>query len=136
MQRLIAALAVLVILAAAARAEEPKPIRIELNKLEATPQQCRAYLVLANSGPPVAVFRLDLVLFDRSGVIAKRFAVDAGPLRTRTTVQQIDIPGIACGDLSALLLNDITACRDDAGDHDDCIGRVDTASKAAIPLNR
>ncbi len=130
------ALATALLAAAAAQAEAPRPVRIELNKLEEQPKQCRAYLLITNSGPALPVFRLDLVLFGRDGIIAKRFSYDAGPLRSRMTVQQIDIPGLACADLGSLLLNSVTACRDEAGVEGDCLARVETASKAAIPFNR
>jgi hypothetical protein len=50
------------------RAESPKSIGLELNKLEQQGGNCRAYLVIANPGTDAFTgFTLDLIVFDHSG---------------------------------------------------------------------
>src|SRR3546814_13412190 len=51
-------------------------VSIELNKREPQESACRAYLVVKNTGERAFDSRkLDLVMFDRGGVVAKRLAV-------------------------------------------------------------
>ncbi|MCB4825290.1 Tat pathway signal protein [Roseicella aerolata] len=96
------------------RAEAPAPpLRLELNRLE--PREggaCRVWLV-ANSAAPEALdpLRLDLVLFGRDGVVARRVAVDIGPLPAgRTQARIFDLAGQPCDGLGSVLLNDVLAC--------------------------
>ena len=109
--------AALVPLGPAAAAAQPAaatgPIRLELNRLE--PREgggCRVWLVLANgAAEAVDPLRLDLVLFGRDGVVARRLAVDVGPLPAgRTVVRLFDLAGQPCGGVGQVLLNDVLAC--------------------------
>lgn len=113
-------------------------IKLELNKLEPQPFACRVYLVFDNSaGPAIEALVLDLILFDRDGVIARRLAVEAAPLRaSKTTVKLFEIPDLACQDISRILLNEVLDCRDADGEHDDCIERLSISSRAAAELAR
>ena len=90
------------------------PIPVELNKLEPLPvpgQGCRVYLVASNLDPePVAQLRLDLVLFGTDGVIARRVALDLGPLAARkTAVRLFDLPGQLCDGIGRVLVNEVLA---------------------------
>jgi len=63
-------------------AEPPKSIGLELNKLEQEGDSCRAYLVITNPGTDAfSAFTLDLVIFDTSGTIARRLAIELAPIR-------------------------------------------------------
>jgi hypothetical protein len=89
---------------------------IELNRLEARPEGCRVWLLLRN---PTATaherLRLDLLLFGRDGVIARRLVVDAGQLPAEKTMARIfDSPGLACEAIGGLLLNDVPSCTGEA----------------------
>jgi hypothetical protein len=117
--------------AAAADGAVAAPVRVELNRLEALEGGgCRVYLVVGNAGPaPLESLRLDLVLFGRDGVIDRRLAVEAGPLRAaKTTVRLFDVADYPCAELGSLLLNDVLACGGGAGP--DCLAAVETASRA------
>jgi hypothetical protein len=85
---------------------------IELNRLEARAEGCRVWLLLRN---PTTVghdrLRLDLLLFGRDGVIARRMLIDAGQLPAEKTMARIfDAPGLACDAIGSVLLNDIPMC--------------------------
>lgn len=122
-------------LAGIAAAQE---IKLELNKLEPQPETnaCRAYLVFDNSaGPAIEALQLDLILFDRDGVIARRLAVDTAPLRAaKTTVKLFDIPDLACTDIRRILINEVLECRDADGAHADCIERLTLSTRAETQL--
>lgn len=109
---LLSVLALMAPLAPPAAAEQA-PLRIELNRLE--PREggtCRVWLVLNNIGADaVDPLRLDLVLFGRDGVIARRLAVDLGPLPAgRTQARIFDLAGQGCEGIGSVLLNDVLAC--------------------------
>ena len=92
-------------------------IGIELNRLEEQGSNCRAYLVITNPGElAFSGFKLDLVIFDRSGTIARRLAVDLAPLRpAKTTVKVFDLVDTACPAIGSILVNDVLDCRDASG---------------------
>lgn len=114
-------------------AEAPSPLRIELNRLEPQGNGCRVWLVLNNPGAEaVDPLRLDLVLFGQDGVIARRVAVDAGPLPAdKTSVRIFDLSGLPCENVGALLLNDLLACGGtDAAARGACLSRLSVSSRA------
>ena len=94
-----------------ARAQDAR-ITVELNKLEPVGEACRAYLVFENrTDTAFDPFKLDLVMFDNQEVIAKRVAVEAGPLPAgKTSVKLFDIDGLGCADIQRVLLNSVMAC--------------------------
>jgi hypothetical protein len=120
------------------RAEPPKSVGLELNKLEEQGGNCRAYLVIANPGAAgFSGFTLDLVLFDRGGTIMRRLAVDIAPVRPeKTTVKVFEIPETACGAIGSILVNDVLHCRDASGDVAGCVDRVRTSSKLQVTLSK
>lgn len=117
-------------------AAEDGVISVELNKLEPQGDACRAYLVMENgTGEAFESLRLDLVMFDGDGIIAKRLAVETAPLAAgRTQVKVFGIGDVACGDIGRVLLNGVLACADAGGERDDCMGRLTTASKTDVPF--
>lgn len=133
----------------AARAA-PAAWPIELNKLEPIPTGtpgapgCRAYIVMQDPDPaPIEQLRLDLVLFGTDGVIARRIALDLGPMAAgKTAVRLFDMPGLPCTDIGRVLINDVLACRMGASaggqaadqDHAACLDRLTPTSRALAPL--
>jgi hypothetical protein len=113
-------------------------IQIELNRLEDQGNNCRAYLVIANLGAvSYNGFKLDLVVFDRSGTIMRRLALDLAPLRAqKTTVKVFDIADTGCKAIGSMLLNEVLDCRDSRGDIPDCVQRVSTSSKLPVTLSK
>ena len=116
----------------------PERIGIELNRLEDQGANCRAYLVIANAGENAySGFKLDLVIFDRSGTIIRRLAIDLAPLRAgKTSVKVFDIVDTACGAIGSVLVNEVLDCRDASGNVADCVQRVATSSKLAVSLSK
>jgi hypothetical protein len=122
---------------AGARAETPLPV--ELNRLEqvsSPAEACRVWMVVANDAagaPPLGSLRLDLVAFARDGQIARRVAVELGPVGAgRTAVRIFDLPGLACDGMSRLLVNDVLACRIAGQDAPDCAERLRATSRTGL----
>lgn len=110
---------------------------IELNKMEPVEGGgCRAYFLFRNgTGLSFEGLDLSLAILDSQGVIDQLLAIDAAPLPVqRTTLKLFDIPGIACPDISTVLLHDITSCRPQNAEETDCFAVLDLGSKAAADL--
>jgi hypothetical protein len=130
------------LLAPEGRAAEPGgTLRVELNRLE--PREggaCRVWLVLGNRGAEgLDPVRLDLVLFGRDGIVARRVAVDVGPLPAgRTQARIFDLPGLDCGTVGQILLNDLLACGGtEPAARDACMDRLSLASRVeAVPFEK
>lgn len=131
--------AVLLLAAAAVQAQEPPGrgrVNLELNKLEQVDGACRIYLVLRNGDTAYDSFKLDVVLFDLGGVIARRVAVETGPLRAgRPTVKLFDVQDLSCDGIGSLLVNDVLECRP-AAVAADCLARIEASSRAEVEILR
>ena len=105
-------------------------VGVELNKLEPADKNCRATLVVSNRDDAAySELKLDLVVFDKEGMVAKRLIVDVAPLAAKkTTVKTFDIAGMGCDGMERLLLNDVPAC----GAGSDCLALVETSSRGAV----
>lgn len=128
---LSAGMLVLIALAAPALPAVAAGLTVELNKLEAQGEDCRAYLVFENgTDSAFTALKLDLVLFDADGVVARRLAVEGAPLPAgKTVVRLFDIGKLACGRIGRVLLNDVIACAGAAGGRDDCLAIVEPRSR-------
>ncbi|MDQ0391581.1 hypothetical protein [Labrys monachus] len=87
-------------------------LSLDLNKLESRNGSCRVTMVVVNGRPAAAdALRADLVMFGQDGVVAKRLAVDLGPVPAgKTIVRAFDIAGLDCQGIGSILLNDLPAC--------------------------
>lgn len=132
---LVAMLAVFGTVGSAGAAEKGR-IGVELNKLEAVGESCRAYLVLANgTGGVFKSLKLDLVMFDPDGIVQRRVAVEAAPLAAgKTTLKVFDIAKMACASVGKVLLNSVMSCETAAGPMGDCLSKVSVSSRAKQPL--
>lgn len=115
-----------------ALAQEAPPIGIELNRLEPQGAACRVWMVSRNPGPDALdPLRLDLIVFGKDGVIARRMALDLGPLPGRKTQARIfDLAGQSCDSLGSLLVNDVMACGPTAETKAACLSRLSLSSRA------
>lgn len=118
-------------------AEDGK-VGVELNKTEDQTGGCRLYFVLDNGVPSAFdVYKLDLVMFGTDGVIARRLAVEVGPLRpTKISVKLFDVSGLACTGIGTVLVNDVLSCKSGADERSNCIDQVTVASRAKIALTK
>lgn len=117
-----------------ASAQPAAPVTIELNKTEQLGADCQAFLMMENGTESrFEKLGLDLVMIDRDGVIARRLAVEVGPLRAgRTSVKVFAIDGIECAAIGRVLLNDVLGCEDDAGPREDCFDLIQTSARGEI----
>ena len=111
-------------------------LNVELNKLEPRGDACRLYFVFANgTARHFAAFKLDLVLFGRDGVIAKRLAVDAGPLDAhKTSVRLFDLPRVDCAGVARILVNEVLECRVGIEEVSDCHSQMTVSSRAEVEM--
>ena len=132
---IVAALARAILPVAAA---DSHGLGVELNKLETYDKGCRAYVVINNTGDTAyQSVKLDLVLFQPDGVIARRFAVDLAPLKaTKKSVKLFDIDGLACDKISSVLVNDVLDCKAEQGPVADCLAKMTLTSVAGAPLTK
>lgn len=133
---LLPILALALTAATASASAQPPALTIELNKLAPVEGGCRAFLVFRNTTDSAfSEFKLDLVMFDTAGVIAKRMALDPAPLPAeKTTVKLFDIQGVACADLGQVLMNEVMACADQSGARSDCTDLIESTSRGAVAL--
>lgn len=111
-------------------------VRIELNKLEPQGDACRAYLVLENgTDHAFASLKLDLVMFDIDGVVAKRLAVETAPLPAgKTSLKVFDMNSLACERVDRLLLNTVMKCADRSGGRENCLASIVTDARGPVPF--
>lgn len=117
-----------------ANASEVSEISIELNKVEASGKGCNMYFMLQNkTDSALQSYKLDLVLFDQDGVIAKQLVVETAPLsKGKTVVKAFPVAGMSCDEIGRLLLNDVPMCSDDKGAREDCTRITSVSSRTDI----
>ena len=108
-------------------------VSVELNKLEANGGGCQPYLVFENKTKiDFNSLKLDLVMFDGDGVIARRVVVEGAPLQPgKMVVKVFDIPGLTCDRIGRVLLNGLTRCDDQAVERNGCLALLKTESRAS-----
>jgi hypothetical protein len=101
--------AVSVLVPAFAHAEDLA--RLELNAAENADNRCRLTFLIENkTARAIDSLKLDLALFNLDGVIQRRMVTEMGPVRgQRTNVRTFPTDG-DCGQIGAILVNDVTAC--------------------------
>jgi hypothetical protein len=110
---------------------------VEVNKLEnADNGSCRAYFLFRNDTQQTfEAFEMSLAVLDGSGVINQLLTINAAPLPAgRTTLKLFEIPGIACANISELLLHEIPSCRPQNGEEMDCFKLIMLNSRASARL--
>lgn len=113
-------------------------VTLELNRLEPLKAGCRMHMVLGNtSGARYSSYRIDLVIFGKDGVVARRTILDASPLReSKTSVHAFDVAALGCEGFGRVLLNDVVECRTAKGPVDDCVSMVSVSSRAGVELTK
>ena len=119
---------------AMAQAAGGETVSIELNKLEPQGDACRAYLVIKNTGEQAFdSLKLDLVMFDKGGVVAKRLAVQAAPLPVgKTSLKVFDVEGHGCADIGSILLNDVMDCTPAPEAGSGCLARIAVSARGEL----
>lgn len=123
---------------ALAQGAAPAGVTVELNKLESVGAGCRAYLVIDNPTEAVfSTFKLDLIMFATDGVIARRNALELGPLRAqKKTVKTFDLDQPPCEGIGSVLVNDVIECSVDGTAASDCLDRLTATSRTQVQLSK
>ena len=112
-------------------------LTVEMNKFEEAPGGgCRAFFLFRNqSGKTFEGFEMSLAILDTNGVIDRLLSIDAAPLPAgRTTLKLFEIPGLACTDISEVLLHEIPVCKPQNEEATDCFPLVTLSSKTQAKL--
>ena len=117
---------------------EDGSLAIELNKLEAQGEDCRAYFVIDNKKDTAYdELTLDLVLFRPDGVIGQRFAVELAPLKAKKrTVKLFDVAGTSCDEVGSFLINEVMECKTSTGEAADCLQDISVSSRTDNELTK
>ena len=116
---------------------ETGPLLVELNKMEEIDGGgCRAFFLFRNqTGKSFAGFEMSLAILDGAGIIDRLLSVDASPLPVqRTTLKLFEIPETTCGNISEILLHDVTACQPQNEAEMDCFAILELASRTPAKL--
>ena len=98
-----------------AGSSEPAGVLIELNGAAEVDGACRISLMATNNtAADIHDMTLETVLFRQSGEVDRLtlFNLETLPLG-RPRVRQFDIAGLACSDLSQILINGVSTCEGD-----------------------
>ena len=111
MRRILGVLTTLCVLLAASAAAAADLIGLELNTAETADNRCRLTYVIENKTErAIDSIKLDLVMFNPEGIVQRRMVIEMGPVRAaKTTVKTFAADG-DCGQIGAILVNDVTAC--------------------------
>lgn len=111
-------------------------LRLGLDSLAPAGSACRVTLVAENAlGGDIAKVAYEFVFFDKDGRVELLTVLDLKDLPAgRMRVRQFDLPGLDCADVSRVLVNDSKACEGPGLDDDACLARLETSSKAPVPL--
>lgn len=129
-----AGLAVLVMAAGAPRSANAGGVEVELNRLEPAAANCRLYLVFKNgAGRALDALKLDLVVFDRDGIVARQIVLNGGAMPAgKTSLKLFDIEELGCQEFGRLLLNDVVACEPGLPRPADCLAALAVSSRTAV----
>jgi hypothetical protein len=105
----------------------PARVHVELNTVESANNQCRLTFVIDNRAKePIESLKLDLAVFNQQRIVQRRLAAELGPVRgSKTVVKTFALDG-NCGDVGAILVNDVTCS---PGTPDACLDGLELSSR-------
>jgi len=109
-------------------------VQIELNKLQQSNNACRAFLVTQNlTKKQFKKLQLDIVMFNKKGIISKRLAVGLGPLHpNQTSVKVFDINKTQCNNLGQFLMNGVLSCSTTKGPVKHCDSLISVSARGSV----
>lgn len=133
--RTLLGLALVLLIRVLPAGENPK-LSIELNKLAQQGDACETYLVFGNQLPiRFESLKLELVFFDKAGLIQRRLTLDAAPLAaTKTMVKLFQIPNTQCDSIGRVLINDVHKCQGQEGPVENCLERMSVSFRGSVEL--
>lgn len=113
-------------------------LAIELNRLEQNGSACRVTFVTKNGlGAPLDELAVELVLFDKAGLVSRMTAASFGAMETgKTLVKRFDMPDLACADVARVLVNGVAACKGDGLDGKACAQGLSTTNRTGATFGR
>lgn len=120
-----------------ANAAEDGKLTVELNKFEENETGgCRAFFLFRNQTKlTFEGFEMSLAILNTDGIIDRLLSIDAAPiLAARTTLKLFEIPDIACGDISEILLHELASCKPQNADEMDCFPLLNLVSRTPAKL--
>lgn len=113
-------------------------VGLELNKTEQDGQSCRLYLLTDNqSDLAFDTFTLEMVLFDKAGIIDRNMGLDIAPLpRAKKMVTAFNVKDIQCGAIGSILINQIMQCEAGAGAAPDCMELLRLSTRTDIAISK
>jgi hypothetical protein len=120
-----------------AHAAEEK-IAVEFNDLQQMDDACRAVFVLQNDlTQAIEDLALRVVAFDSEQRAKLFLSLDIGALPAgKTRVVRFDLGGgLACDDISRLLLDDVTRCKGGELAPATCLEAISLSSRAGLPID-
>ena len=107
---------------------ENQQLHLELNTVESVQNRCRMTFLIENKrDQAIESFKLDLVVLDTNNTMQRRTLVELAPIRQlKTMIRTFDIEQ-DCGKISAILVNDVTACS--PGDAATCLDQLALSSR-------
>ncbi|MFV0358264.1 hypothetical protein [Tropicimonas sp.] len=115
---------------------QPAGLALELNRADPVETGCRLTFVLHNAGGPALVdVSLLTAVFDAGGTFDRQVDFRLGGIGAgRSKVQQFDLVGIGCEDISRLMVERVSACAGETDRPADCANGLAVSSAAAISL--
>lgn len=133
--RMFAVLAALC-LPAAALAEDPPALAMELNAIDTLGESCRLTFVLQNTlAQEIDKLVTETVLFSDDGRVVLLTLFDFGALPVgRPRVRQFQVPDTSCDRLGQVLVNGADTCQIDGTASPDCADHLALSSRVRIQL--
>lgn len=113
-------------------------VNLELNRLEQNGEACRATFVATNGyATMLEETAFELALFDTAGLVSLMTVFDFGALPAgKTLVKRFDMKGIACADLSRVLVNAASRCKGAGIGIADCAKDFTTSNRTGLEFGR
>ncbi len=133
---LAAGLCALPLHAGNAMAGDSHSLVFELNNARQAGGNCRLSFVIQNKMPAaIEALSLEIVLFNKQGRVDRFLKLKAGALpRGKIRVKQFDLKGLACGEVSKILINEIAECKGKGLSPAACAGALSISSRTPIEL--
>ncbi|WP_319531780.1 hypothetical protein [uncultured Cohaesibacter sp.] len=113
-----------------------KSIAIQLNNTVTNDGVCRLSFMVRNGlEVPLSDLGIEIVLLDKQGMAQDFMMLRASELTAgKRRILQFDLPGVGCGDLSEILINDVSDCKADGMTPASCLAALEPSSLTAVKL--
>ncbi|WP_099866378.1 hypothetical protein [Pararhizobium haloflavum] len=109
-------------------------LSLELNTLQETDTGC-LFTFVAENGLEASLEKAayEVVLFNGEGLVERMTVLDFQDLPAeRTRVRQFNLSDTSCGDVSRVLINDVSTCSGDGVEPATCMDRLSVSSQSDV----